>query len=388
MRALAVVLGLFACLVGGCGGSSGGGDDAPVYDFGLYFLQYRVFENTNTGYLAYLSMTKNGNAIQEADITDIRMFDSANNPVTATTEGFNDESYMYLNCTVAPCAQSGPLNEHAFYGSFSSLQADTYSFEVDTADGQTLDLDLPYTGQLALPFVSNSTMQSSWAGSDLVLNWTNPVGSANWAEVDQLRIRLFDGTGKPVLYIRLDPTADTVTMNGNLLNQAAGLGDGLLQSWEVQTRTYDVNGMNFARSYSNRVILEPRPCMGEVLDPMSLTFGTNFYDTIEPLGTKLYVFNVVYQGFYSISLFNMATDNNWALYEYISNCTDDYPAEPPVIAQSSNLGTAVDYMVVSLEPKTYLLIVDEYDDQPSNYYLGVNRYVFPPDDLIGIPKPF
>jgi hypothetical protein len=376
MRALAVVLGLFACLVGGCGGSSGGGDDAPVYDFGLYFLQYRVFENTSTGYQAYLPMTKNGKAIQETDITDVRMFNSANNPVTATSEGFNAETYMYLNCSVAPCAQSGPLNDNGFYGSFSSLLADTYSFEVDTADGQTLNLDVPYPGQLVLPFVSSSTMQSSWWESDLVLTWTNPVGSANWADVDQLRIRLFDGTGKSILYIRSDPVNNMVSINSSLLKQAAALGDGLLQSWEVQTRAYDANGMNFARSYSNRLDIDPQPitaCVGQVIDPISLTIGTPLNQTIDALGTNFYVFDIFDPATYTISLYNMTTDNDWVLYHYISNCEDDYPVNPPILAESSNALTAPDIQTIVPIQGRYLLVVDEYDNLPSSYTVSVTR---------------
>ncbi len=374
MRTLKVVLVLLVFLAGGCGGGDGG-DDAPVYDFGSYFLQYRVFENTSVGYLAYLPMTKNGNAIQETDITDIRMFDAANNPVNATTEGFNAETYMFLNCMVAPCAQSGPLNENGFYASFPSIPADTYSFEIDTTDGQALGLDLPFPGQLVLPFVSSSTMQSSWVESDLMLNWTNPVSAPNWAEVDQLRIKLFDGTGKPILYIRLDPTAETVTINGSLLNQAAGLGDGILGSWEVQTRVYDDNGMNFARGYSNRLDLETitPPCPGFVIDPISLAIGTPLNQTIEGFGTKFYVFEVVDPATYTISLYNMATDNDWVLIEYVSNCEDDYPLDPPIIAESSNLLTADEILSVSLDPKKYLLIVDEYDNQPSSYTVSVTR---------------
>jgi len=377
MRTFAVVIGLFVCLTAGCGGGSGdGGNDAPLYDFGAYFLQYRVSENLSTGYQAFLPMTKNGQAIQETDITDIRMFDSANNAVIATTEGFNVESYMYLNCMVTPCAQSGPLNENGFYGSYASLPSDTYNFEVDTADGQTLSLDVLYQGQLVLPLVSSSTMQSTWVGSDLVLNWDNPTGSSNWAEVDQLRIRLFDGTGTPVLYIRLDPTAETVTINGSLLNQAIGLGNGVLQSWEVQTRAYDANGMNFARGYSNRLAMASQPpdqCLGLVIDPINLTVGIPLLQTIEAFGTKYYVFDIVDTAPYTISLYNMATDNDWVLIDYISNCEDDYPVNPPIIAESSNTLTTPDIQTVFLDPGRYLLIVDEYDNLPSSYSVSVTR---------------
>jgi hypothetical protein len=372
------VLLLFASLFGGCGGSggsSGGGDDAPVYDYGLYFLQYRVYENLE-GYQAYLPMTKDGKAIQQADITDIRIFDSANNIVNATNEGFNAETYMYLNCTVTPCSQSGPLNENGFYRSFSSLPADTYSVEVDTADGQFLTLDVPYSGQLVLPIVSVSTMQSTWVGSDLVLNWTNPVGSANWTEVDQLRIRIFDGTGNPVLYVRLNPSTDTVTIDDSLLNQAASLGDGVLKFWEVQTRAYDNNGMNFARGYSVGLGLEPQPvsCVGQVIDPITLTIDSPLNQTIEAFGTNFYVFEVVDPVAYTISLYNMTTDNDWVLIDYISNCEDDYAAaNPPIIAESSNSFTTPDIQTVVLNPGKYLLIVDEWDNLPSSYTVSVTR---------------
>ena len=378
MRVLTVVLGLFVLLAVGCGGGGGGdGGDDPVYEFGSSFLQYRVFENTSVGYLAFLPMTKDGEAIQEADIDDIRIYTSANTVLNPINEGFSTESYMYLNCMVEPCAQSGPLKENGFWRTFAFLPEDIYSVEVDTADGQALNLDAPYPGQLVLPIVLSSTMQSTWEGNDLVLTWTNPLGAANWAEVDQLRIKLFDGTGKSVMYIRLYPSADTVTINGNLLNQAAELGAGTLASWEVQTRAYDESNMNFARSYSNKGVLEPRPCLGEVIDPLWLNIGTTLSDTIEPLGTKFYVFEVVDQMSYSISLYNMATDNDWALYEYISNCEDDYPEDPPVIAESSNIGTVPEFMVVPLEPKKHLLVVDEYDDKPSSYSLDITKYTFP-----------
>lgn len=373
MRALAIVLGLFACLIGGCGGSSGGGDNEPVYEFGSYFLQYRVFENTNVGYQAFLPMTKNGKAIQETDIDDIRILDSANNPLTTVNDGFDAATYMYLNCTAGPCVQSGPVKENGFFGSFASLPADTYSVEVDTSDGQTLNLDVPYPGQLILPFVSSSTMQSEWVGSDLVLNWTNPTAAANWAEVDQLRIRILDGSGKPVLYVRLNPVSNTVTINGSLLNQAAGLGDGILESWEVQTRAYDANNMNFARSYSNRLGLEQQPisCNGQVIDPIPLTIGTPLNQIIEAFGERFYVFEVVDPATYTVSVYNMATDNDWILISYISNCEDDYPDNTPIIAESSNLLTNPDIKDVALNAGKYLLIVDEFDNQPSSYTVSV-----------------
>lgn len=376
MKSFAAGLGLLFFLLGGCGGGGGGGgDDDPVYTFGLNFVQYRVFENSSTGYQAYVTMTKDGKAIQETDVDDFRIYDSANNLLAPTNSGFNAETYISLNCMNSPCSQSGPVNENGFYESFAFLPADTYDVEVDTADGQALTLNVPYPGQLALPVVPSNTMLSTWVGNDLLLNWVNPVTATNWGEVDQLRIRLFDGNGKPVLYIRLDPSAETVTINASLLSQAAGLGNGVLQSWEVQTRAYDANDMNFARAYSNRLALDPQPvaCVGQQIDPISLAIGTPLNQTIEAFGTKFYVFEVVNPATYTISLYNMATDNDWVLINYVSNCEDDYPVNPPIIAESSNLLTAPDILAVSLGTGKYLLIVDEYDNLPSSYTLSVTQ---------------
>ena len=224
----------------------------PVYSFGLPYLQYRVYDNTTT-YQAWLPMTKDNIPIQEADINNIRLFDSVGNVLPPTSEQFLAQTYMFLNCTVTPCVQGGPIIEHAFLSNFTSLPADTYSFMVDTADGQVLNLDVPYPGQLILPIVASSSMQSAWVGNDLALSWENPTGSTNWSEVDQLRIRVLDSSGKVVLFIRMPPIANTVTISNNLLVQAAALGDSTLSTWEVQTRAYDTNNMNFARGISLRV---------------------------------------------------------------------------------------------------------------------------------------
>lgn len=114
-------------------------------------------------------------------------------------------------------------------------------------------------------------------------------------------------------------------------------------------------------------------CNGEVISPLNLTIGTPLNQTIEAFGTKYYVFDVVTSATYTISLYNMATDNDWVLIEYISNCEDDYPLYPPIIAESSNLSTTPDIKAVFLDPAKYLLIVDEWDDLPSSYTLSVTR---------------
>ena len=108
-----------------------------------------------------------------------------------------------------------------------------------------------------------------------------------------------------------------------------------------------------------------------MISPLNLTIGTPLNQTIEAFGEKYYVFDVVDPSTYTISIYNMATDNDWVLIQYVSNCEDDYPLYAPIIAESSNLSTTPDIKAVSLNPATYLLIVDEWDELPSSYTLSV-----------------
>jgi hypothetical protein len=117
----------------------------------------------------------------------------------------------------------------------------------------------------------------------------------------------------------------------------------------------------------------PGQCVGEVIAPLNLTIGTPLNQTIEAFGTKYYVFEVVDPATYTISLYNMATDNDWILTEYVSNCEDDYPLDPPLIAESDNLSTTPEIKAVSLNPGKYRLMVDEWNDLPSSYTVSVTR---------------
>ena len=221
----------------------------PVYAFGSSsYLQYRVFEDVTGVFQGWLPMTKNGVPIQDADIVDILLFDSQNNAILPTNGAFQSQVFMYLDCTGVSCVESGPRVEHAYWSRYNLLEADTYRLEVNTVDDQILTKTIPYAGQLVLPIVTIDAMQSAWNGNNLVLSWTNPVGAATWPDVDKLRIIIYDGSGETVLNVQMNPTAQSVILDEGLLTQAKALGDGILESWEVQTRAYDENNMNFARS--------------------------------------------------------------------------------------------------------------------------------------------
>lgn len=221
----------------------------PVYAFGTSYLQYRVYEDETGVFAGWLPITKNGVPIKDTDIvTDsIKLIKPDNTIEPATNGDYEEQIFIHLDCSGdGPCVQRGSI-EHAYWRRYASLEAGTYRFEVKTADGQTLTKTIPYPGQLVLPVVTIDAMQSAWDGNNLVLNWANPVGAATWPDVDKLRIVLYDGSGTVVLVVQMKPTATSVTLDNDLLNQARDLGDGMLQAWEVQTRAYD-DKMNFARS--------------------------------------------------------------------------------------------------------------------------------------------
>jgi hypothetical protein len=169
--------------------------------------------------------------------------------------GFWNGNYYRYDCRTTPCTETGPIKEGGIYGSFDTLPADTYMIKLTTTDGQTATTDIPFAGPLALPVVASSSMQSQWSDGDLVLNWTNPTGQANWSEVEQIRLGLYDLEYNDVLYVYLDATAETITLPAALIQKASKVGSSNINYWGVQTRAYDEDGMNYTRGNSEMMPL-------------------------------------------------------------------------------------------------------------------------------------
>lgn len=224
---------------------------------GTSYLQYRTYESgTGNRYQAWVQVTRDGAPVDETEVSAVHLLDSVGAPVEAMSTGFYSGEYLSLNCSVDPCSEAGPLAESGFWATYSDLDPGVYGLELINIDPPNFFSVIDYPGQLALPVVASAGLQAQRVGSDLTLNWTNPASEANWTQVERLYVVLLDGAGKDVLYVRLPPTAAQVTISGTLLSRAAALGDGTLAQWEVQTRAYDSNAMNYARGYSAR---EPIP---------------------------------------------------------------------------------------------------------------------------------
>jgi hypothetical protein len=115
-------------------------------------------------------------------------------------------------------------------------------------NSQVLQADQNFPGHINLPFMSSDSMVAQWNGGDLGLSWTNPTSDSNWGAVDQLRVVVFDDLGNSVLYIRPAKNDESVTIPSTLVSDAATLrGGSRIDAWQVQTRAYNTDGINFSR---------------------------------------------------------------------------------------------------------------------------------------------
>jgi hypothetical protein len=226
--------------------------DSP-YEISYAYLQYRNYpNNSNNRYASFINITKNGEAIEESDIVKFDIKDSLGNELEPFNWGFyRSTPYYFYNCQEMPCTVQTGIIDSGFYVNFDFVSAGDYKIVVEAADGHKCETEIYYPGQVVLPCISSASMDTDWVNDDLVLRWTNPTNQQNWDKVSQLRIVLVAEDDAEVLYIRTNPSTNTVTIPASLINSVESLGHGKLTGWLIQTRAYDSNNMNYARGYSH-----------------------------------------------------------------------------------------------------------------------------------------
>ena len=118
--------------------------------------------------------------------------------------------------------------------------------EIDTIGGGAVLEIIRFDEDIALPFISAADMNAAWLSSDLVLGWTNPTGAVNWDRVTQIKVTLFDGTGKLVGAVGVDPAQNTVTLPAAMVADMSDINSSALANWQIQPRTYTpLNSYNF-----------------------------------------------------------------------------------------------------------------------------------------------
>ncbi|GAB4275871.1 MAG: hypothetical protein Kow0092_31520 [Deferrisomatales bacterium] len=228
---------------------------------GFAYLQHRTYADPAAdGPRGWAALTEDGGPIEPDDVVSVTLRDPAGRAVPGTT-GFWGGRYLWYDCRSGACSWSGPHAETGFWTRFHAplIGGTTYTYDLLTTEGP-LTRALYYPRQVALPVVDAATMTHAWwpgAGAGLLLSWQDPTDAPAWGEVTELRVVLSDAEGREILYAAAPPGARWLLLPADLVLRLAPLGDPSALSWQVQTRAYDRNGMNFARGVSNRKPLGP-----------------------------------------------------------------------------------------------------------------------------------
>jgi hypothetical protein len=227
---------------------------ALPHSIGYSYLQYRTFEeSSNNQYRVWMEVRTDGGLASAGDFTNFQIVDSSENLVTpSNTPDFWITPYPYqtYNCMTTPCSLGSTFQESGFSASYDNLPAGSYTLSADTVSG-TLTRDISFPGILELPVVTSASMQfQAELNGDLTLSWTNPTNEPNWSEVDQLRIILTNIDGNEVLWVKVNPAANTLTIPSNVKEDAEALGGGTITGYTMQTRAYDDNNINISRGIS------------------------------------------------------------------------------------------------------------------------------------------
>jgi hypothetical protein len=228
--------------------------DLP-YSVGYSYLQYRTFEDSsNNQYRVWMEVRTDGGLASAGDFTNFRVLDSSGNVVTpSNTPSLWIDPFPYLiyNCITTPCTISSPYQESGFSARYDNLPAGNYTLLADAVSG-TLTRNISFPGIIELPVVTSASMQFQTEGNgDLTLSWTNPTNEPNWSSVDQLRVILTSDEGNYILWVKVNPADNTLTIPNSIKNDAEALGGGQITGYTIQTRVYDENNLNISRGISS-----------------------------------------------------------------------------------------------------------------------------------------
>ena len=218
------------------------------------YLQYRTFSDANNVYRGWLEFAKNGNTIKESEISSIKLFDNAGNPVGISSYTFYESLYFWgqWNESTSSVDYFGPLGYSGFSVGFpeaTNLSAGNYTYEATTSQGYILSITKFFPGETILPVVDVAGMNAEWINNDdLRLRWSIPVGV-----YDELRIVLVDQDWNDLLAVKLPADKDELIVPSEWINQIEDLKNPSSAFWQVQTRSYAATAdhNNYARGLSD-----------------------------------------------------------------------------------------------------------------------------------------
>lgn len=264
---LAVLILIIMMLGCGDGNSNSGetlvdnGDVEPLaytFDTGTY-LQLRSFENPHENdYLAWLPITHNDLPIHRTDVVGFRVLDSSDMIVPVVSTEYKTSNMVVFDCVPGSSSSciGTTIERNGYFASFITLPPDIYTIEVDILDGSTLAQNFAISEAYPLPIVDESTMQAQRYDGTLEFRWKLPADAPNWNQVDQVALVFYNQSENPVFILRGNEQLSSVDVPEGLIAFCAGIGDGTVTHWQIQTLTFDENNVNCATGYSE---LQPMP---------------------------------------------------------------------------------------------------------------------------------
>lgn len=244
------------------------------------YLQYRTYPESNLNHQsAWIELTKDGQPIVQEDISEARLYraleindnlvGSAKSPDYFSTDSTYYGSYNSETETVdvgeslqTISGMSLKLNE--------GLPQDDYIFVADLTENEmtySVRKRIHYSGDTLSPIVSNIMTQRNET-NDLVISWDSlPEGT----EAQSLRVKLvkadYGTLWKDLLIVTVesDELTHTITIPAATMTTLEEMAEGIpgygVLTVQVQTRTFNEDGMNDARGYSD-VLVDNTPFYG------------------------------------------------------------------------------------------------------------------------------
>ncbi|MEJ2168052.1 MAG: hypothetical protein P8X90_21230 [Desulfobacterales bacterium] len=226
-------------------------------------LQYRTFANSFDTYRLWVELLKGHDPVAESDITDIQLSDSNGTAVETMIDGYFAGQYYAANYNAASADLdfSGPVFFSGYMVKKSTgLDAGDYLIEVTSSGGDILTRTVTFPGEVELPVVDSTSMTHSWSSGALTLSWSAPAGI-----FDKFKVSIFDDNDDTdILLIDVPPDVQTVTIPSDWVDTLKAVKPIENWHWQIQTRLYSAEGMNYSRSYSRVCKIQPEGAQASV----------------------------------------------------------------------------------------------------------------------------